>query len=266
MIGATYTGSWTAAVTDLTTDEHIALDEARVMPTASLIKVPVLTALYEAADQGRLKLDDRVTYGEHHRSLGSGVLSMLSPGVEMSVRDAAVLMMTISDNSATNMCVDLAGLDAVNARMRALGLPQTALLVRLGDPRIGMDGRNMALSTAADMTRLFALIANHEAASPESCDDMMRIMRRCTGRAELSKMLPWNELNMLENPRENWVAEKGGAFMNGVRTGGAIFRSARGFFAMSVFCEGGLQGPANHESEGNLVLGRMGKAAWDALA
>jgi beta-lactamase class A len=265
-IGASNSGIWTAAVTDLTTGEHIAIDEHRAMPPASLAKVPVLTALYAAVDDGSIRLGDRITYGEVHRSLGSGVLSMMSPGVEMSVRDAAVLMMTISDNSATNMCIDLVGLDAINAKMRALGLTETVLMLRLGDPRIRMDARNMSLSSAGDIVRLLTLIARRQAASPESCDDMLKIMRRCTGRAELSKLLPWNELNMLDDPRENWVAEKGGAMTNGVRCGGAIFRSTRGFFTMAVFTEGGLPAPANHESEANLFLGRMGKAAWDALA
>ena len=265
-LGAAYSGTWSAAVTDLTTGERIAIDEHRVMPTASLIKVPVLTALYQAVDDGKLTLDGRVTYEQRHRSLGSGVLSMMSPGVVMSVRDAAVLMMTISDNSATNMCIDLAGLDAVNSKMRALGLHDTTLFRWLGDPAAGADPRKMNVGTADNIERLMTLIARREAVSPESCDDMMRIMRRCTGRAELSRLLPWNELNMLQDPRENWVAEKGGAFINGVRTGGAIFRSTRGFFTMSVFCEGGLRGSESHDSEGNVLLGQMGKAAWDALA
>lgn len=265
-IGASYSGKWTAAVTDLTTGEHFGIDEDAVMPTASLIKVPVLAAMYQAVDDGKFATADRVTYGEQHRCLGSGVLSMMLPGVEMSVRDAATLMITISDNSATNMCIDLVGLDEVNARMRTMGLPRTTLFQRLGDPAAGLDARRMSVSTAGEMTRLCAQIATGEAASADGCDDMLRILRRCVGRAELSRELPWNEMNMLENPRQNWVAEKGGSFINGVRTGGAVFRTERGMFAMSVFCEGGLRGPANRESEGNVLVGRMGKAAWDALA
>jgi hypothetical protein len=91
-------------------------------------------------------------------------------------------------------------------------------------------------------------------------------MRRLDGRAELSRLLPWNELNMLPNHKENWVAEKGGAFLNGVRTGGAIFHSERGHFVMSVFCEGGLQGGTGRNSEGNVINGELGFAAWKALA
>jgi beta-lactamase class A len=264
-LSAAYSGKCTWALTELVSGAHISHDEDDVMPAASLIKVPVLVALYQAVDEGRVAIDQRTTYEERHRSLGSGVLSMMSPGVEMTVRDAAVLMMTISDNSATNMCVDLAGLDGVNAKMRALGLPATSLFRWLGDRSAGLDARKMSVSTAGEMANLLALIARRRAVSPGGCDDMLRIMRRMRERAELSHLLPWNEMNTLPDPRQNWVAEKGGAFMNGIRTGGAIFHSERGSFVMAVFCEGGLRGPGNHLSEGNALLERMGKAAWDAL-
>ena len=78
------------------------------------------------------------------------------------------------------------------------------------------------------MTRLLELIARHEAVSPEASEDMLRIMRRQDYRHELSRLLPWNEMNMLEDHRENWVAEKGGSFLNGIRTSGAVFSGQRG--------------------------------------
>ena len=126
-IGSAYSGKCTHALTDLTSGESIGHDEDDVMPTASLIKVPVLVALYRAVDEGRVSLTDRVRYGDEHRCLGSGVLSRMTPGVEMTVRDAAVLMIIISDNSATNMCIDLVGLEQVNETMRSFGLEQTTI-------------------------------------------------------------------------------------------------------------------------------------------
>lgn len=265
-IGRAYSGKWTCALTNLVSGEHIGIDEDDVMPTGSLIKVPVLVALYDAVHHGRFALTDRISYRAEHRSLGSGVLSMMEPGVEMTVRDAALLMIVISDNSATNMCIDLVGLDRVNAVMRSLGLRETALKLRLGDPAGGLDGRKIFVSTAREMTGLLTMIATHRVVPPAACDDMLRIMRRNVGRAELSQLLPWNEMNVLENPRENWVAEKGGAFVNGIRAGGAIFKGSSGSFAMTVFCEGGLKGGSGHDFEGNVLLGKLGKAAWDALA
>jgi beta-lactamase class A len=265
-IGSAYSGKWTYALTDIASGESIGHDLDEVMPTASLIKVPVLTALYRAANEGRVSLTDRISYEDAHRCLGSGVLSRMTPGVEMLVRDAAVLMIIISDNSATNMVIDLVGLDQVNETMRSFGLPQTTIFQRLGDMKAGLDARKMSVSTAAEMTRLLELIARHEAASTDASEDMLRIMRRQDYRHELSRLLPWNEMNMLENHTQNWVAEKGGSFLNGTRTSGAVFNGPRGTFVMSVFCEGGTGPGTGRESEGNRVIGELGYAAWQALA
>src|SRR3989442_13163334 len=73
-------------------------------------------------------------------------------------------------------------------------------------------------------------------------------------------------MNMLENHTENWVAEKGGSFLNGIRTSGAIFNGSRGKFVMSVFCEGGTGPGTGRESEGNRLNGELGYAAWRAPA
>jgi beta-lactamase class A len=265
-IGSRYSGKWTYALTDLTTGERIGRDEDDVMPAASLIKAPILVALYQAVHDGRLALDDRTTCREEHRTLGSGVLQRLSPGVEMSVRDAAVLMIIISDNVATNMCVDLVGIDAINAQMRRYGLEKTTLFCRWGDPSVDWsDGRNHNVSTAGEMARLLELIARHEAVSEEASEDMLRIMRRLDGRGELTRLLPWSEMNTLPDPKTNWVAEKGGSFVS-ARCSGAIFHGTRGHFVMSAFCEGGTGPGTGRSSEGNVILGELGFAAWRALA
>jgi beta-lactamase class A len=266
-ISDAHSGACTWALTDLASGDHIGHREDDVMPTGSLIKTPILVTLYRAVDDGKLQFDGRTTYREKHRSLGSGVLSKMAFGAEMTVRDAAVLMMTISDNSATNMCIDLVGLDAINALMRDLGCPSTQIFRWIGDRSAGLDARKMNVSSAADICRLFAMIARHDCVSTEASEDMLRIMRRCDYRHELSLELPWNEMNMLgDDPKRAWVAEKGGAFLNGVRTSGAVFHGPRGEFAMAAFCEGGTSSTTGRDHEGNRTLGRLGKIAWDALA
>ncbi len=261
-----YSGKVTLALTELTSGEQIGFDEDDVMPTASLIKVPILAGLYQAVREGKVALDARIRYEPRHDVQGSGVLMRLSHGVEMSVRDAAVLMIIISDNVATNMVIDTMGVEYINDVQRRLGLTETTLFQRLGEPQAGLDARRMSVSTAGEMVRLLTMIAKHECVSREADEEMLRIMRRLDGRAELSRLLPWNELNTLPNHRENWVAEKGGSFLNGVRTGGAIFHGERGYFAMSVFCEGGTGAGTGRNSEGNVINGELGYAAWSALA
>ena len=265
-IGSSYTGKWTYALTDIESGEHICFDEDDVMPAASLIKVPILIALYQAVEDGRIRLDDRITFGDEHRFPGSGVLQRMSSGVEMSVRDAAVLMIIISDNVATNMVADLVGHDSINEQQRRMGMEQTTIYHRWGEELQGLRDRQMWVSTAREMARNLELLARHEAVSEAASQDMLRIMRRQDYRHELSRELPWSEMNTLPNHKENWVAEKGGSSMGGIRTSGAIFHGERGYVVMAVFCEGGTGPGTGRESEGNILLGRLGLAAWNELA
>lgn len=187
-VAGAHTGTCTWALTDLTSGEHIGHREDEAMPPASLAKVPILVTLYRAVEDGRLRLDDRITYEEQHRSLGSGVLARMSFGVQMSVRDAATLMIIISDNTATNMCLDLVGIAAVTTEMERHGLSATRLFRRWGGTvDVGARGRN--LTTAREMTSLLAAIARHECVSPDADEDMLRILRRQDYRHELSAEL-----------------------------------------------------------------------------
>ena len=133
----------------LDTGEHIAMDEDDVMPTASLIKVPVLVTLYQAVDDGRLRLD-----GPHHVRRTAPMRSAraccrrMSPGVEMTVRDAAVLMIIISDNAATNMCIDLVGVDACQREDARPRLRETRSFCGWATGAAGLDARKMSVSTA----------------------------------------------------------------------------------------------------------------------
>jgi beta-lactamase class A len=266
-MGGGYSGTWTFALTELGSGGHIGHNEDDVMPAASLIKVPTLIALYQAAYEGRLSLDDRITLQDEHRFPGSGVLQHMTSGAEMSVRDAAVLMIIISDNTATNMVADLVGHDYINEQQRRMGCEKTTLFERWSEKLVGVDVRKTFVSTAREMARNLELIARHEAVSPEASEDMLRILRRQDYRHELSRELSWNEMNRLPDHKENWVAEKGGASPGGIRTGGSIFCGARGTFVLSAFLEGGdVAGGTGRESEGNVLLGRLGYAAWKALA
>jgi beta-lactamase class A len=266
-IAARHSGTVTYALTDLGSGAHLGRDEDAVMPAASLIKVPILIALYQAAHEGRVSLDERIALRDEHRFPGSGVLQHLASGAELTVRDAAVLMIIISDNTATNMVADLVGHDYINEQQRRMGCEKTAVFERWSAKLAGLDVRKTWVSTAREMARNLELIARHEAVSAEASEDMLRILRRQDYRHELSRLLPWDEMNRLPDHKRNWVAEKGGASPGGIRNGGSIFHGARGAFVMAAFCEGGTgAGGTGRESEGNVTLGALGFAAWKALA
>ncbi len=100
-------------------ETHLNADE--LFPMASCFKVPVMVEVLRQVDAGRLRLDDRLTLTEADKSPGSTLIHC-HEGLRPSVRDLLYLMITLSDNSATDMLWRLVGLGSVNATMRELGL------------------------------------------------------------------------------------------------------------------------------------------------
>ena len=99
------------------------LDENREMPTASTMKLFVLGALLKRCEKGLEDLDRLVILKKENFFPGSGVLKYLSSGISLTVKDLLTLMIIISDNSATNLCVDLAmGVGEVNRHIKELGI------------------------------------------------------------------------------------------------------------------------------------------------
>jgi beta-lactamase class A len=260
-----YPGRCTLALTDVHTGDHFGIDEHAEMPSESVIKVLVLAALYRSQSEGRLTLDDRIATEDRHRIFGTGVLQHLSPGIDMSVRDAAVLMIIISDNPAFELCLDvLGGIDYVNDTAATLGMTETRMKRRLTDRSTDPDGRSFVATTAADFCLLMQNIARGEVVSPDASADMLAILKLQQSRDKLTRDLPWIEFGFIPpGPHENWIASKDGINMyRGVRNDAAIFHRGNHEVAVAAFTELGETGvPGEHP--GNALLARIGLAIWN---
>ena len=116
------------AAKNLETGQSIQIRGAEKVRTASTIKLPVLVDLYALAAEKKISLDEELGMKQADVVSGSGVLRELSVGTTLKLRDVANLMIVVSDNTATNICIGRIGADSVNARMDALGLPGTRLM------------------------------------------------------------------------------------------------------------------------------------------
>ncbi len=161
----------------------------RLFPAASTIKVPVLAALHRAADAGDLDLRERRGIESADRVIGSGVLNWMSPHVTLPLEDFAYLMIAISDNTASNVCIAAVGRERVQQTMAALGMTQSRLerrfLGRLPTPE---EGENRV--TADDLVALLAAIGEDRAASPAACARMREVLGLQQYRDMLPRRLP----------------------------------------------------------------------------
>jgi beta-lactamase class A len=146
------------AFKDLQTGRTLFLNERETFPQASSIKIAVLYEVYKQAEEGRLDLDAFLTLEEGRKVGGSGVLFRLGrPRLSLSVRDLAVLMIVLSDNTATNLLIDKVGMESVNKRLDGLGLRKTRLRRRMMDLQAAAEGREN-VSTPFEMMTLLERI------------------------------------------------------------------------------------------------------------
>jgi beta-lactamase class A len=120
-IAARLGGTVGVAARNLASGAEVFIDADELYPMASCFKIPVMVEVMRQVDAGVLRLDDRLTLTEADKSPGSTLIHC-HEGLRPSVRDLLYLMITLSDNTATDMLWRLVGLGSVNETMRRLGL------------------------------------------------------------------------------------------------------------------------------------------------
>ena len=115
------------SVRNIDTGEQLDRRGDETFPTASLIKISLLVTLFDMVEKGDIALDDPIRVLKVDKVPGSGILQFLHDDVEITVGDAAWLMSTISDNTATNLLIDKVAIRRSWQKMEALGLPHTKL-------------------------------------------------------------------------------------------------------------------------------------------
>jgi beta-lactamase class A len=140
------------AIVDLTTGERLGHLERDTFPTASAIKLAIVYELFKQADEQRIDLDEKTTLDRRQAVGGTGVLVEMGTPT-LSIRDYAVLMVTLSDNTATNVLIDRLGMDRIAARMQGLGLQGTKLRRHMMDTAAARRG-DENVSTPDELVRL----------------------------------------------------------------------------------------------------------------
>jgi beta-lactamase class A len=168
-------------VHDIDTGERLERRGDETFPTASLIKVSVLVTVFDLVEQKALSLDDPLTVLKIDKVPGSGQLQFLHDNATITVRDAAWLMSTLSDNTATNLLLDRIIIRRVWDKMEKLGLPHTKVHSKsfLRIASVAMDSSvkyGLGVTTPNEMARLFALLAAGKAVAPAADSTMLDIL------------------------------------------------------------------------------------------
>ncbi len=221
-------GKIAVAVKHLKSGDAFSHEADTPMPTASLIKLPIMVEAYRQAAEGKLNLDESVTLKAEDKVPGSGILTThFSPGTALSLRDAVRLMIAYSDNTATNMVLAKIGLPATAETMEKLGLANTqghSFVFRQGTSIYPERSKEFGLgsTTASEMVRLLDDLSARKLVTPAACDEMLAHLRTCEDK-RIPRLLPAGTK----------VAHKTGS-VSAVRTAAGIIEAQGGPIAMCV--------------------------------
>jgi beta-lactamase class A len=190
-----YEGTVGISIQHLGTGQTLSIRGDEKFPSASLIKVSVLVALLDEVWRGTIRLDDPITMIARDQVGGSGVLQYLHSGLELTVQDAARLMIIISDNTATNLLLDKVPMRVVWAKMDSLGLPATRIHSKtfLRNTSVAMDSSvryGVGVTTPDETVRLFALLHQGRAVSPALDSLALGMLRQNEDWNKLVRWLP----------------------------------------------------------------------------
>lgn len=239
-----FKGVMGVAATNLTTGETIAVNADTRFPTASTIKTAVMVEVYHQIREGTLTRQQVVTRTDPVKKGGSGVLQPLHAGLNLTVKDLLTLMVIVSDNTATNMLIDLVGTANVDRRIESYGISNVMLFrptFRDGHPDVYPELEKefgLGMATPRDMTRLMALIAEGKILGRAECDEMIALLNEQQDNAMIPRMLPLDADRIVVGHKTGTDEEKA-ADADGVhrhiRSDAAIVVTPRMRYVISIF-------------------------------
>jgi len=263
---------------NMQTGETVALHPDQPVATASVIKLPIMVEVFAEVAAGKRSLRDKLVLTKDNQVPGSGILAQLQPGLPLTLYDTVVLMMDLSDNTATNMIIDEIGIAPVNARITSMGLKDTYLYKKVFKPAEGImppDQQKFGLgkTTAREMAEVMESIEgcaagakppSHAPANwngindPGLCRQMIEIMRN----QQYRNMIPHYLETIDTSDQGSAIADKIGD-LDDVRNDVALVYSKAGPIVISAFTYDNKDQTWIAENEAEQLIAHMAKMIVD---
>lgn len=197
---------------DLDQGEGFSINGDERVPSASMIKLLILLKALDECDKGKINIEDITNLDDYEKVDGSGILKELSGDHKFSIRELLTLMIIVSDNTATNILIDLLGMEEINKIGRDLGLEKTNLERKMMDSHAKEKGLEN-FTSSNEILKLLKMIYEKEFVSEDYSDLALDILLRQQERQRLQRYLP----------EDLKIASKSGDLDNLENDGGIFF-------------------------------------------
>ncbi len=240
-------------VKNLRTGKTVAIHADTLFPTASVIKVPIMTGIMDRIVRGELRYDSNFVYKDSLLYEGVDILGSFKDGEKIALKKILMLMMTTSDNTASLWLQSLAGGGArINDIMDSLGLSNTRVNSRVPGREANRAIYQWGQTTPAEIARLFETIYLRRLYTPAASDRMMRMLGRNMWDVDeaLSQIPPYIE-----------VFSKNGC-VNAVRNEVLIVNAPNNPYIFSIFTRNNKDTSWQHSNEAWTLTRRLSKLLW----
>ena len=197
---------------DLSNGEKIEINPNEQFESASLVKLPIMVEIFNATDRGEINPDTEMELKESHKVGGSGILKNKPTGSHWKINQLTELMITQSDNTATDMLIELVGMKAVEKTAGELGMTKTTLKRKIfAFEEIDRGSDNY--TTPEDMFILLKEIYNGEKLKRKQCNEMVDMLKK----QKRNSMLP------LRLPKDAACAHKTGSLLGILHDVGIVY-------------------------------------------
>jgi beta-lactamase class A len=228
-----------------------------VFPAASTIKVFVLHALLDQASSGALSLDDEVDLDRREQVTGSGVLKALTAGRSYTLRDLAMLMIIVSDNTATNLLIERLGVATVNELCRREGWSATELAGKLQQ-----GGKRPSVTSPRDLGDYFLRLWGGQLLPPELTLLAQDIYGRQQHAEQLGRDIGYDGYSSETGSSRLRIASKSGS-IRGVRNDAGVIDTGDRAYLLSVMTKGCPDERFHADNLGSRTISAVSKALFD---
>lgn len=239
--------------------------EFETFPAASTIKVFILLALLQGVQAGRFGLEDELPLNDSDKVAGSGVLKTLTAGRHYTLRDLTTLMITVSDNTATNMLIEHLGIEEINETCARHGWQETRLYTPLQTP-----SSRPSETSPHDLGDLFGRLWCGELLDPALTRLAQAIFAQQGYTEQLARHLEFDPYSTETGESDFIIASKSGA-IRGVRNDAGVITAPKvgtgGLqYVVSVMTKGCPDERFHPDNAGSLAVSAASKLVFDVFS
>ncbi len=243
-------------VQNLRTGKTAVFNPDSIFPTASIVKVTILTGIMDKIGKGELSYNQQLTYKDSLLYEGEDILGSFKNNEKILLKKVMMLMLTTSDNTASLWLQSLAGTGTrINSILDSMGFVHTRVNSRTEGRKKNWAAYGWGQTTPREMARLFEMIYHYKVISHSASERMMRVLGRNF----------WDAVGLSQIPPTVEVFSKNGA-VDASRSEVMLVNAPRNPYILSIFTKNNKDQSWEDNNEAWVLTRKISKMIWQHYA